>query len=127
MHKSLLVIEPDSSERRLLEKIFSNDYALIFADTATKALEIMTGTPFAVVVFNMERAGSESFRGLNILKTQTSNNPIIIVLTTYNNLEIEKSIAAIGVFYHLLKPYAEKDLRDLVDAAFLEWHRKYLL
>jgi FixJ family two-component response regulator len=49
---------------------------------------------------------------------------MIIAITTRNNLEIERSIAAIGVLYHLLKPYNTKDLIDLVNAAFLGWERR---
>jgi DNA-binding NtrC family response regulator len=127
MCKGFLVIEPDSSERRPLQDLFSNDYVLTFADNAAQALEIMAAMQFPVVVFNMERAGSGPIGELNALKTQMCNNSMIIAVTTYNDLETEKAIAAIGVFYHLLKPYAEKDLRDLIDAAFRELDRKYML
>jgi CheY-like chemotaxis protein len=127
MRKGILVIESDSTERRHIKKIFSNDYVVTFAFNATEALKIMAGTQFPVVVFNMEQAGSDSLRDLNALKTQLGTIPMIIALTTYNNLEIEKAIVAVGVFYHLLKPYAEKDLRDLIEAAFKEWRRKYVV
>jgi CheY-like chemotaxis protein len=127
MRKSFLAIEPDSSERKRLQKLFSNDYMVTFADTAAEALEIISNKEFSVVVFNMGQAESDSFEALNALKTHLRNNPMIIAITTYNDLEIEKSIAAIGVFYHLLKPYAAKDLSDLIETAFMEWHRKYAL
>jgi CheY-like chemotaxis protein len=127
MRKGFLVIEPDPAEHRLLRNLFSNDYIVTFAGNAAHALEIMAVTQFPVIVFNMGRAQGESLRELDILKTQTGNTPLIIALTTRNDLEIEKSIAAIGVFYHLLKPYAEENLRDLIEAAFRESDRKYSL
>jgi DNA-binding NtrC family response regulator len=127
MRKSFLAIEPDSSERKQLQKFFSNDYLLTFADTAAEALEIMSNREFPVIVFNMGRAQNDSFGELNALKTHRDKNPMIIAITTYNDLKIEKSIAEVGVFYHLLKPYNEKDLHDLIDAAILAWQRKYLL
>jgi DNA-binding NtrC family response regulator len=127
MRKSFLVIAADTAEQGNLQKMFSYDYSLTFADTADSAFQIMTDKEFPVIVFNMGRAKSGSLGELNALKTFRDKNPMIIALTTCNNLEIEKSIATIGVYYHLFKPYNEKDLLYLIDAATLAWQKKYLL
>lgn len=121
MPKSFLAIEPDISECILLRDLFSDDYLLSFAHDANEALEIMAKTPFSVVLFNLGRANKKSLGELKNLKTNMRDKPVIIAITTHNNLEIERAIAVIGVFYHLLKPYNTKDLTDLVSAAFLGW------
>jgi CheY-like chemotaxis protein len=123
MPKSFLAIEPDISECLLLQDLFSDDYVVSFAHDANEALEIMTKTPFNVVLFNLGRADKKSLRDLKDLKMNMRDKPTIIAITTRNNLEIERTIAAIGVFYHLLKPYDTKDLTELVGAAFLGWER----
>ena len=119
MPKGFLVIEPDISECMLMQELFSDDYQVSFAHNANEAIEIMTKTPFPVVLFNLGRANQKSLHELKNLKTNMIDKPMIIAITTHNNLDIERTIASIGVFYHLLKPYTTKDLTDLVGAAFV--------
>jgi DNA-binding NtrC family response regulator len=124
MPKGFLVIEPDISECVLLQDLFTDDYIMVFAHDANEALEVLAKTPFTVVLFNLGQANKKSLCELKILKTHMRDKPMIIAITTHNNLEIERAIAEIGVFYHLLKPYTTKDLSDLVCAAFLGWERR---
>jgi DNA-binding NtrC family response regulator len=124
MPKSFLAIEPDISECILLQDLFSGDYQVSFAHDTNEALEILAKTPFTVVLFNLGRANKKSLHELKNLKIHMRDKPMIIAITTHNNLEIERAIASIGVFYHLLKPYDTKDLIDLVNAAFLGWERR---
>jgi DNA-binding NtrC family response regulator len=123
MNKNILIIEPDQQERAIFSALLSDCYELTFAYNVIAALDLLAECTFGVVVFEMGQAGNEALDNLQNLKSRAENKPFIIAITSFNSLEIEKAVASIGVFYHLLKPYNVKGLNDLIGAAIVRSER----
>jgi DNA-binding NtrC family response regulator len=119
MNKNILIIEPDQQEHAIFSKLLSDRYDITFAYDVNAALNLLAKKTFGVVVFGMGQAKNDVIVALKNLKSHVENKPFIIAITSFNTLEIEKTVASIGVFYHLLKPYNVKDLDDLIGAAIV--------
>jgi CheY-like chemotaxis protein len=125
MENNILVIEPDPSERRKLRNLFSKDYALTFAHSCRKALQVLQGGMFPVAIVDLGKAHEPLITELSLLKSNQLYCPLIIAITSRNNFDVERAIAEIGVFYHLLTPVEDRDLQNLVYAAIRASGRIY--
>jgi DNA-binding NtrC family response regulator len=118
MRKNMLIIEPDPCERGKLQDLFSNDYLLTFVHSCREAAKIPADDAFPVVLFDLGPAETLSLRELHLFKSDHPYCQSIIALTSRNDIALERALASVGVFYHLLAPYSESDLQTLVGAAF---------
>jgi len=123
--ENILVVQPDLSERRTLQSALGENYTFYFAGEVDTALRILGDFHCKAVIFDAGGASLQDIGGLIRFKAGNSMERPIILLAANNSFEIEKKIAAIGVFYHLLRPYSVKDLDELIGAALRYWNMHF--
>lgn len=123
--ENILVIQKDLSERRIMQLAFNEKYILYFARDVDVAVRIGRNFPCKVVIFDAGSATASIISELSWFKTANSMENPIILLASNNSFEIESSIAGIGVFYHLVRPFSVKHLDELIQAALHYWQRTF--
>jgi DNA-binding NtrC family response regulator len=125
MKDGVLIMQADPVEREVLLKKFSGAYDISFAAEAKQAFRTNGDCRHKVIIFDAGDAGPRDLAGLSRLKSGDPMERPIILLTSHNTIEIEKKVAGIGVFYHLIKPYSAEDLKELIQAALRYWQRTF--
>jgi DNA-binding response OmpR family regulator len=123
--ENILVIQPDLSERKIVQLVFNKKYNLCFADDVDTAIRTGRDFPCKVMVFDAGIVVQHTLDEVSRLKAANQVESPIILLASNNTFEIEKKIAAIGVFYHLVRPYSVIDLENLIEAALRYWQRTF--
>lgn len=121
----ILVVEPDLCERRVLQLALGENYAFCFAGDIDTALRVPGGLQCKVAIFDAGAASARDIAELCRFKAGNALEIPIILLASDNSFEIERKVAAIGVFYHLVRPYSVKDLEELIEAALRYWQRTF--
>lgn len=121
--ESILVIQPDLAERRILQLVFNGRYILYFAAEVDRAIRINRNFHCKVVVFDAGTVVPHALTDVSRFKAANEMESPIILIASNNSFEIEKKVADIGVFYHLIRPYSVKDLEELIEAALCYWQR----
>jgi DNA-binding NtrC family response regulator len=126
MNEKILVIQTDPKALAGQEESLYRKYNVIIVNNSTEALEIYRTGRHNAIVFVMDGPNEKELSLLRQLKSQDGLDRPVIVITTHNSIEIERAIATIGVFYHLLRPFEQNDLDDLIAAALRSWNSKSL-
>jgi DNA-binding NtrC family response regulator len=124
--ESILVIQSDPSEQKMLTTAFSAKYGLFFTNGVDQALQTNgRNVPYKVVIFDAGSAHPHDLLELERFKSGDRLETPIILLASNNSVEIEMKVAEIGVFYYLIKPYSVKDLEELIEAALRYWKKTF--
>lgn len=123
--ENILIIQKDLSERRIMQLVFDGKYSLYFARDIETAIPIGRNFSCKAVIFDAGTIDTDTFAELRRFKAANEMESPIILLASNNTFEIEKKVAAIGVFYHLIRPYSVKDLEELLEAALRYWQRTF--
>jgi len=75
----------------------------------------------------MDGSDDREFWLIRKLKEQDGLERPIIVITNHNSIKIERKLAEIGVFYHLIDLFEQNDMDDLIEAALRSWNKKSLV
>jgi DNA-binding NtrC family response regulator len=126
MREKILVIQTNPKMLEGQEKLFRCKYDVHVANDNVEVKENCRGGRHSAVVIVIEEASDRELTLLREIKAQDGLDRPIIVITNHNSIDIEREIAAIGVFYHLLSPYEQNDLDDLIAAALRSWNSKSL-
>jgi DNA-binding NtrC family response regulator len=127
MREKILVIQTDPRALAGRDRSLIRKYDVVVVHSNGEALETYRTGRHTVIVFVMEGPNDRELSLLREIKAQDDLDRPIIIITDHNSLEIEREIAAIGVFYHLLSPYEQNDLDDLIAAALRSWSKKSLV
>jgi DNA-binding NtrC family response regulator len=127
MREKILVIQTGPKALAGQARSLIRKYDVVIVHTNDEALEIYRTGRHKVIVFVMEGPNDLELGLLREIKAQDGLDRPIIVITNHNSIEIERAIAGIGVFYHLLGPYEQNDLDDLMAAALRSWNKKSLV
>jgi DNA-binding NtrC family response regulator len=125
MRKKTLVIQTDPKALAGQENSFFKKYDVHSADTNAEVMDIHHISRSDVIVVVMEGPDDRELKLLHEIKIRDSRERPIIAITNHNSIEIERAIATIGVFYHLLRPFDLGDLNDLIKAALHFWNKKF--
>jgi DNA-binding response OmpR family regulator len=124
MREKILVIQTDPKALAGQDESLYRKYNVLIVNNSAEALEIYRTGRHTVIVFVMDGPNDRELSLLRELKAQDDLDRPIIAVTNHNSIEIERTIATIGVFYHLLRPFAVNDLNVLIKAAFRSWNKK---
>lgn len=127
MRDKILVIQTDPKPLESQAKSFYRKYNVVIANNNAEAMEICRTGRHNAIVFIMDGPDECEMSLLREIKAQAGLDRPIIVITNHNSIEIERAIAEIGVFYHLLGPFEQKDLDNLLTAALRSWNKKSLV
>jgi DNA-binding NtrC family response regulator len=123
MKERILVIQSDPAEKSELSVALGDRYVLYFAEGIDQALQISRTVPHKVVIFDASDANPHELSELHRFKSGYLPERPIILLSSKNSIEIEMAVAAIGVFYYLIRPYSVMDLEELIEAGLRYWQR----
>jgi DNA-binding NtrC family response regulator len=124
MRENIMVMGFEADDRNLLTKVFSEAYDLVFIGNAERLGGVDRGPFFKVVLYNMGSPDDANLLAFKEIKSQDVFERPIIVFTSRNTVEIDRFLASIGVFYHLVRPFEFKDLDDLIKGALRFWQKK---
>jgi DNA-binding response OmpR family regulator len=124
MREKILVIQTDPKALAGQDESLYRKYNVLIVNNSAEALEIYRTGRHTVIVFVMDGPNDRELSLLRELRALDGLDRPIIVVTNHNSLKIEREIATIGVFYHLLRPFAVNDLNVLIKAAFRSWSKK---
>jgi two-component system, NtrC family, response regulator PilR len=112
---SILIADDDVPLRAALRAALEGHYEVCEAGSAAEALDHLTARRFDLVVSDVSMPGS----GIELLRRvrQSSPQTAVIVLTGYDDAEVEAQIHAAGVFRYLRKPVSLQDLRAVLEDA----------
>jgi DNA-binding NtrC family response regulator len=126
MSEKILVIQTDPKALAGQEESLFRKYNVFIVNDSAEALEIIRTGLHTVIVVAMEGPNKQELSILREIKARDNLDRPIIAITNHNSIDIEREIAAIGVFYHLLGPFEQNDLDDLIAAALRSWNNKSL-
>jgi DNA-binding NtrC family response regulator len=120
MKNKLLIIDTERFDRDIMVKIFKGKYVLSFAHNEETCERACQEYRPDVTLYEM-REPQESHLSL-VCESIRSVNPDIplIVIASYNTIELERYARMQGVFYYLIRPFNLKELWDVLDAAFVK-------
>lgn len=113
---SVLIADDDVPLRAALRAALEGDvYQISEAGSATEAIEQLEKRCFDLVVSDVSMPGS-GIELLHRLRQRSPQTPVI-VLSGYDDAEVEAQVRAAGVFRFLRKPVSLHDLRSVLQAA----------
>ncbi|HOJ43069.1 MAG TPA: sigma-54 dependent transcriptional regulator, partial [Syntrophorhabdaceae bacterium] len=110
---NILLVEDDHNQREIIKTILKKEgYYVEDADTGKKALDLLKGNAFDVVLTDLRLPDID---GTNILKEVKNQNSIsqVIIITAFGSIPSAVEATKLGAFYYLEKPF-EKDQLLLV-------------
>jgi CheY-like chemotaxis protein len=122
---NLLVVDDEKYIHRIIQTYLKNEgYNILQAHNGLEAWELIQNYPENVDAVLLDRE-MPHMTGLELLKHMKShdpvkNVPVIFQTSLSNETEIMEGIRA-GAYYYLTKPYNEKVLRAVVNAALTEF------
>lgn len=124
MASKLLFVEPDSYDRDLFRKVFSDRHILQFAETIQAlSFQVQAFCPHVVIVDIPVPDIPDLIRIFEIHKGQPFRTPVILIVSE-NQFESEKFARIHGVFYYMIKPFTFRDLEEAITSAIHFYHKQ---
>lgn len=118
MNKKVLLIDDDSSLRRVTEfNLFESGYKVITAENGEKGLRLFHLHRPQVVITDVRMPG---ISGYDVLKKILELEPqtVIIIVTSFSSIEDAVEAMRIGAYDYLTKPFSRDHLNLIVAKAF---------
>jgi response regulator RpfG family c-di-GMP phosphodiesterase len=116
MHK-LLIVDDETANLRLLERLFQNDYQCLTASSGAEAIRLLEQHDVAILITDQRMP---EITGLELLKRTAELRPqmVRILLTGYTDVEaLVEAINSGLVYMYVSKPWNIEDLRLRVGRA----------
>ena len=117
MTYKLLIVDDDTPNIRLLERVFRKDYSCLTASSAEEAILLLDQHEVAVIITDQRMP---QMTGLELLKKSADRRPhmVRILLTGYTDLEALVEAVNCGLVYmYVSKPWNNDDLKLRVGRA----------
>lgn len=117
MTYKLLIVDDDTPNIRLLERVFRKDYSCLTASSAEEAILLLDQHEVAVIITDQRMP---QMTGLELLKRSADRRPhmVRILLTGYTDLEALVEAVNCGLVYmYVSKPWNNDDLKLRVGRA----------
>jgi response regulator RpfG family c-di-GMP phosphodiesterase len=117
MKYKILVVDDESANIRLLERLFSSDYLVKSATSGKEALTLMADHEFAAIISDQRMP---EMTGIEFLTHASEINPLAvkIILTGYTDAEALIDAINSGVVYrYITKPWINYELKQTVKRA----------
>ncbi len=123
MAYKLLIVDDETANIRLLERLFRQDYYCLTASSGEEAMLLLDQHDVAVIISDQRMP---RMTGLELLKRSANRRPhmVRILLTGYTDLEALVEAVNCGLVYmYVSKPWNNEDLKLRVSRA-VEHHEK---
>lgn len=114
MKRQILIVDDEMPIRRLLEKMFCNEYAVLCAADAFEAMEIIKTNNISLIISDQRMPG---MTGVELLTKVGVSHPHItrILLSGYiEKGDLEKAFENESIHFFISKPWSVKELKALV-------------
>ncbi|HVG19656.1 MAG TPA: response regulator [Blastocatellia bacterium] len=125
MTYTILAVDDEPANLRMLERLFRRDYRLITASNGEEALEVLKREDVSLIITDQRMPGMS---GTQLLRESMGTNPhtIKIILTGYTDIEaLVEAINTTRIHKFVSKPWDPVALKMVVQDAFRE-HEKYV-
>jgi two-component system response regulator PrrA len=117
MSETLLVAEDHQSARELISYALEGEgYDLVFAETGTQALEMLTERPPDAALLDVSLPGVSGTDLCREIKLSRPSTPVILMSGALERGELKKESSAAGADAFLPKPFSLDELRTLLRA-----------
>ncbi|WP_027191445.1 sigma-54-dependent transcriptional regulator [Fundidesulfovibrio putealis] len=100
----LLVVDDDPGHRTMLRTVLKDwGYGVEEAENGEKAVELVRGTPFDLILMDVRMAGMSGIDALKEIKVYNPAIPVLI-MTAYSNVETAIEALKSGAYDYLIKP-----------------------
>lgn len=116
--KTILVASSDAEVHKLMERELSQKYAIRTVKESGDALLKIFKEGVDLIIIDTELKGISGLKTVEILKSCCERVPLI-VLSKNTSVKTGSKIMEKGVFYYLPKPLNPRELKKVVESAFL--------
>ena len=117
MGYKIMIVDDESANLRLLERLFRRDYNVLTADSGEDALQILQQHDVALIITDQRMPGMS---GVELLKHAAEIRPhtVRMILTGYTDVEsLVEALNSGQVYKYITKPWSNDDLRLTVSRA----------
>jgi two-component system, OmpR family, response regulator PrrA len=115
MKETVLVAENHEEARDFISRALEGEgYDLVFAETGTKAMEILGNHPPDVALLDVSISGVAGSEICRQLKSTQRSTPVVLLSGTLERGELAKQSAAAGADAFLPKPFSGDALRTVL-------------
>jgi DNA-binding NtrC family response regulator len=115
MKETLLVAEDHQGAREFISRALEGEgYDLVFAETGTRALEIVGHHPPDVALLDVSLSGIAGSEVCRQLKSVRRSTPVVLMSGALERAELAKQSAAAGADAFLPKPFSVDELRTVL-------------
>jgi response regulator RpfG family c-di-GMP phosphodiesterase len=117
MKYKLLIVDDETANLRLLDRLFSQDYQCLTASCGTEAIRLLEQHDVAIIITDQRMPG---MTGIDLLKQTATKRPhmVRILLTGYTDVEALVDAINSGLVYmYFTKPWNNDDLKFQVNRA----------
>jgi two-component system OmpR family response regulator len=113
----LIVDDEDDFREAIIKRLRARKVDIEGANSGSKALEILSGKDFDVVVLDVKMPGMDGIETLREIKLK---KPLVEVIMLTGHASVESGIQGmqLGAFDYVMKPVALDDLMDKVRQAY---------
>jgi DNA-binding NtrC family response regulator len=112
-----MIVDDEPANRRLLERLFRQDYTVVSAESGEEALRLLNQHDVALLITDQRMPG---MTGIELLQQTTSTRPhmVRIILTGYTDVgALVEAINCGHVYKYVQKPWDNNELRLTVERA----------
>ena len=115
MKETVLVAENHEGAREFISRALEGEgYDLVFAETGTKAMEILGNHPPDVALLDVAISGVAGSEICRQLKSTQRSTPVVLLSGALERGELAKQSAAAGADAFLSKPFSVDELRTVL-------------
>lgn len=123
MNFTILAVDDEPANLRMLERLFRKEYRVVTATTGEEALAVLRREDVSLIITDQRMPGMS---GTQLLRESLGTNPdaIKIILTGYSDIDaLVEAINTARVYRFVSKPWDPTALRQVVEDAFREHER----
>ena len=116
MHRLLIVDDEDSIRSSLRAYFETQGFETDCADNIEQVDRLLDKGPYAVAISDLRLDGRQSMSGLDVISLIHRRHPetLIIVLSAYKAVEVEREAKQRGIAAYLRKPKPLPDLAQII-------------
>jgi len=123
MRYTILAVDDEPANLRMLERLFRKDYRVLTATSGEEALTVLSREDVSLIITDQRMPG---MTGIELLRKSMRTNPdtMKIILTGYTDLDaLTEAINTTRVYKFVNKPWDPLALKQTVEDAFHEYER----
>jgi response regulator RpfG family c-di-GMP phosphodiesterase len=118
LKRRVLYVDDEMFNLELFILSYEEEYDIVIATSAEKALEILENHKIPVVVSDLKMPGLNGLELIEIIKNKWPQT-VCMLLTAYIDSDVLlKALNQEMIFRYLLKPWSRKELKNTIDNAF---------